>query len=83
MASLVGDNIEDLFKFYVPTALNDRNIEVRSDMLRAATTAVDIHGRVGSFLYPHGSLLFIVGKFNNVITNHGRFSQSRTENCRL
>ncbi len=49
MAALVGDNIEDLFKFYVPTALNDRNVDVRSEMLRAATTTVDIHGKVGSF----------------------------------
>ena len=48
MASLVGENIEDLFKFYVPTALNDRNSDVRNEMLRAATTAVDIHGRVRS-----------------------------------
>ncbi len=46
MASLVSDNIEDLFKFYVPTALNDRNVDVRSEMLRAATTTIDIHGRV-------------------------------------
>ncbi len=46
MAPLVKGNIEDLFKFYVPTALNDRNIDVRSEMLRAATTTVDIHGRV-------------------------------------
>ncbi|CAF0894416.1 unnamed protein product [Rotaria sordida] len=45
MASLVGNNIEDLFKFYVPTALNDRNVDVRSEMLRAATTTIDIHGR--------------------------------------
>ncbi|CAF3563233.1 unnamed protein product [Rotaria sp. Silwood1] len=45
MASLVGNNIKDLFKFYVPTALNDRNIDVRSEMLRAATTTIDIHGR--------------------------------------
>ncbi|CAF2053347.1 unnamed protein product [Rotaria magnacalcarata] len=45
MASLVGNNIEDLFKFYVPTALNDRHADVRSDMLRAATTTIDIHGR--------------------------------------
>lgn len=46
MAQLVGDNIEDLFKFYVPTALNDRNADVRNEMLRAATTTVDIHGGV-------------------------------------
>lgn len=46
MASLVGNNIEDLFKFYVPTALNDRNIDVRNEMLHAATTTIDIHGRV-------------------------------------
>ncbi|CAF1165471.1 unnamed protein product [Adineta steineri] len=45
MASFVGDHIEDLFKFYVPTALNDRNLDVRNDMLRAATTTIDIHGR--------------------------------------
>ncbi len=50
MATLVGDNIEDLFKFYVPTALNDRNVDVRSEMLRAATTTIDIHGRVYDFL---------------------------------
>lgn len=46
MASLVGDHVEDLFKFYVPTALNDRNLDVRSQMLNAATTTIDIHGRV-------------------------------------
>lgn len=51
MAADVGDNIEDLFKFYVPTALNDRNIDVRSEMLRAATTTVDQHGRVQFFLF--------------------------------
>ena len=45
MAPIVGDNIEDLFKFYIPTALNDRNIDVRSEILRAATTTVDIHGK--------------------------------------
>jgi hypothetical protein len=48
MAPLVGDYIEDLFKFYVPTALNDRNVDVRSEMLRAATAAADIHGKVES-----------------------------------
>lgn len=75
MASLVGDNIEDLFKFYVPTALNDRNVDVRTEMLRAATTTIDQYGRVMRLL-----CLFIVlneiylGKFNNVITNNGRFS---------
>ena len=46
MAPLVGDNIEGLFKFYVPTALSDRNVDVRSEMLHAATTTIDIHGRV-------------------------------------
>ena len=46
MAALVGDNIEELFKFYVQIALNDRNADIRSEMLRAATTTVDIHGRV-------------------------------------
>lgn len=46
MAALVGDNIEDLFKFYVQIALNDRNADIRSEMLRAATTTIDIHGRV-------------------------------------
>ncbi len=51
MASLVGENIEDLFKFYVPTALNDRNVDVRGEMLRAATTTVDIHGRVWKFIH--------------------------------
>ena len=45
MASLVGDHIEDLFKFYVPTALNDRNEDVRSEMLRAATTTIDVFGK--------------------------------------
>jgi len=75
MAPLVGDHIEDLFKFYVPTALNDRNIDVRSEMLRAATTTVDIHGRVGSFQsIVYRALLFVLGKFNYVITNNGRFS---------
>jgi hypothetical protein len=53
MASLVGENIEDLFKFYVPTALNDRNVDVRGEMLRAATTTVDIHGRVWKFIHLH------------------------------
>ena len=56
MAAIVGDNIEDLFKFYVPTALNDRNMNVRSEMLRAATTTVDIHGRVGLFIHLTRSL---------------------------
>ncbi|CAF1278175.1 unnamed protein product [Adineta ricciae] len=45
MAALVGDNIEELFKFYVQIALNDRNADIRSEMLRAATTTIDIHGR--------------------------------------
>ena len=60
MASLVGDNIEDLFRFYVPAALNDRNDDVRSEMLRAATSTIDIHGGVSGrwslnllFVYPH------------------------------
>ena len=46
MAPVVGDNIEDLFKFYVPTGLKDRNEDIRNDMLRAASATVDIHGRV-------------------------------------
>jgi hypothetical protein len=75
MASLVGDNIEDLFKFYVPTALNDRNVDVRGEMLRAATATVDIHGRVLIFVFfSITDNQFVLGKFNNVITNHGRFS---------
>lgn len=75
MASLVADNIEDLFKFYVPTALNDRNIDVRCEMLRAATATVDIHGRVRLFqTVVYRAFFFALGKFNNVITNNGRFS---------
>jgi len=45
MSSLVGDHIEDLFKFYVPKALNDRNENVRSEMLRAASATIDVFGK--------------------------------------
>ncbi|UJR36911.1 hypothetical protein I4U23_029624 [Adineta vaga] len=33
MAALVGDNIEELYKFYVQTALNDRNVDENLTML--------------------------------------------------
>jgi hypothetical protein len=51
MASLVAGNIEDLFRFYVPMALNDRHHDVRSEMLRGATATIDIHGRVTIVMY--------------------------------
>ena len=57
MSSLVGDHIEDLFKFYVPKALNDRNENVRSEMLRAASAAIDVYGKVKI-----RSILFSVSK---------------------
>lgn len=46
MAPFIGDHVEDLFKFYVPAALNDRNEHVRSEMLRAASAAIDAYGKV-------------------------------------
>ncbi|CAF1354193.1 unnamed protein product, partial [Didymodactylos carnosus] len=45
MAPLVGNNIQDLFQFYVPKALNDRNDLVSSEMLKAATKTIDLHGK--------------------------------------
>ena len=36
----------EVFKFFVPDGLNDRNAEVRQVMLQAATAVIDNHGKV-------------------------------------
>ncbi|XP_067680434.1 stalled ribosome sensor GCN1-like [Haliotis asinina] len=46
MAALVPqDSISDLFDFYVPNALGDRNPDVRSQMRDAALACVNTHGK--------------------------------------
>ena len=45
---LQSENLPELFSFYVPKALNDMHTEVRKEMLTAAITAIEEHGKVRS-----------------------------------
>eukprot|EP00117_Sycon_ciliatum_P034892 scpid3464/ scgid26544/ Translational activator GCN1; GCN1-like protein 1 len=40
-----SSDVPELFTFYVPTALNDHRVEVRKEMLAAATAAIEEHGK--------------------------------------
>ena len=46
MAPLLGDHVTQLFTFFVTQSLNDRHETVRADMLTAAVSVIDHHGKV-------------------------------------
>ena len=52
MAPLVPvDEISRLFEFFVPRALGDRSVVVRSQMREAALAVINVHGKVRFFYY--------------------------------
>ena len=52
MAPLVPvDEISRLFEFFVPRALGDRSVVVRSQMREAALAVINVHGKVRFFFY--------------------------------
>jgi len=49
MSPLLSDeHVTRLFQFFVTQSLNDRHASVRADMLTAAVTIINHHGKVSS-----------------------------------
>jgi len=44
---LSRDHVTRLFEFFVTRSLNDRHANVRADMLTAAVSVINHHGKVG------------------------------------
>ena len=56
---LQSEQISTLFKFFVDRGLKDRNEEVRKEMLAAALTAVNTHGKVRHHVHTESLIVHV------------------------